>query len=387
MKKRIASLLTFLAFFGAYFIISCRHEPPITVNGVACDMHLTVSVTSVDSNHRGTIVVHAHNGSGFYFQLEGGTAQSDSSFINLDPGEYHIDVTNGSGCVNSIHVIVDSSNIPNGTGGGTGGGGTCPTINVSATPTNPTNGANGSISASATGGMAPYTYSINGGAYSSSSSFTGLTAGNYTVSVKDANNCPGTSSQVTLTGGGTCPNIMVSGTPTRTSTICATDASIAASAMGGVAPYTYSKDGTTFQTSATFSTLATGNYTITAKDANGCIGNIQVTVSGPATVSFATDVKPIINSTCGRSQISCHSHSNAWTTYSDIVGTSTGTTWTSNLSTFIGRIRGTSGSANSQCPLTKSSGSHNMPPSSSTTWTNFVKGALTNWIDQGYPNN
>ena len=185
----------------------------------------------------------------------------------------------------------------------------------------------------------------------------------------------------------TCPTISVTGTPTRTTTNCSNNGTIVASAIGGTAPYIYSKNGTTFQSTTTFSSLAIGSYTITAKDANGCTGTVQVTVSGPATVSFASDIKPTINTTCGSSNISCHNHSNAWTTYSDIVGTSTGTTWTSNLSTFLKKISGTSGTTNSSCPLTTSSGNHNMPPSSTSTWTNFVHGALTNWINQGYPNN
>ena len=392
MKKRITSVFILFTVFASYFIMSCRHDSPIPASTYMCDMHLSASVTNVNSSQRGMIVVHAHNGSGFTYQLNDGAAQQDSSFSNLDPASYMVYVTNSAGCRDSIHVVVDSTSSSGGTGGGgTGGGGggtTCPTINVMAMPTNPTSGSNGSISASATGGVAPYSYSINGGAFSSNSNFTGLAAGNYTIAVKDANNCPGTSSQVTLSGGGgTCPTIVVTGTPTRTSTICATDATFAASASGGVAPYTYSKDGTTFQTSATISTLAVGSYTITAKDANGCTGNMQVTVSGPTTVSFATSIQPIVASYCGSAQISCHNHNNNWTTYSDIVGSSMGATWSGNLSTFLKRLRGTSGSANSACPLTTSSGSHNMPPSNSTAWTNFVKGPLTNWIDQGYPNN
>ena len=52
-------------------------------------------------------------------------------------------------------------------------------------------GANtlGGISIQAGGGTAPLIYSINGSNYGSSSSFTGLNAGNYTVYVKDNNSC------------------------------------------------------------------------------------------------------------------------------------------------------------------------------------------------------
>jgi gliding motility-associated-like protein len=48
------------------------------------------------------------------------------------------------------------------------------------------NGANGSIIANTSGGIAPYTYSINGGAFQSSNTFTNLTAGTKTITIKDA---------------------------------------------------------------------------------------------------------------------------------------------------------------------------------------------------------
>ncbi len=63
-------------------------------------------------------------------------------------------------------------------------------INPSSTPTvvnaSCTNPTGGSITLSTSGGLAPYTYSLNGGSFQSNSSFTGLTAGNYTLSVRDA---------------------------------------------------------------------------------------------------------------------------------------------------------------------------------------------------------
>ncbi|MFN4893001.1 MAG: YCF48-related protein [Bacteroidota bacterium] len=59
---------------------------------------------------------------------------------------------------------------------------TTPTV-VSASCTSP---AGGSITLNTSGGLAPYTYSLNGGAYQSSPSFTGLAAGSYTLAVKDA---------------------------------------------------------------------------------------------------------------------------------------------------------------------------------------------------------
>ena len=54
---------------------------------------------------------------------------------------------------------------------------------VNATCTNPTAG---SITLNTTGGIPPYTYSINGGALQSSNVFTGLTQGAKTITIKDA---------------------------------------------------------------------------------------------------------------------------------------------------------------------------------------------------------
>lgn len=63
-------------------------------------------------------------------------------------------------------------------------------VNVNSTETivnaNCSNLSAGSITINATGGISPYTYSINGGAFQSSNTFTGLTQGAKTIAIKDA---------------------------------------------------------------------------------------------------------------------------------------------------------------------------------------------------------
>lgn len=61
-------------------------------------------------------------------------------------------------------------------------------VNSTETITNATctNLNGGSITINATGAIAPYTYSINGGAFQSSNTFTGLTQGAKTITIKDA---------------------------------------------------------------------------------------------------------------------------------------------------------------------------------------------------------
>jgi hypothetical protein len=79
----------------------------------------------------------------------------------------------------------------------------CTGINIVITPTvsnvvpcaTPT--ANGSITVLANGSSG-FTYNSNGGAYQSSSIFSGLAAGNYIIGVKDLNGC--TNSQTVVVG-------------------------------------------------------------------------------------------------------------------------------------------------------------------------------------------
>ncbi len=54
------------------------------------------------------------------------------------------------------------------------------------TNTNCSNPNGGAIAVTASGGLAPYTYSLNGAAFQAANTFTGLTQGNYTLVVKDA---------------------------------------------------------------------------------------------------------------------------------------------------------------------------------------------------------
>lgn len=61
--------------------------------------------------------------------------------------------------------------------------------------------------------------------------------------------------------------------------------------------YTYSIDGISFQGSVNFYNLATGNYTLTAKNASGCTGTLAVTINGYGPKFYA--VRTIINGYCG----------------------------------------------------------------------------------------
>ena len=100
------------------------------------------------------------------------------------------------------------------------------------------NGGNdGSVTLTATGGTTAYQYSKDGATFQSSNVFSSLTAGIYTFTVKDANNCLKTTS-VTITQ----PDALtLSGTSTDVKCNGETNGSITLTANGGKVAYQYSK--------------------------------------------------------------------------------------------------------------------------------------------------
>ena len=184
------------------------------------------------------------------------------------------------------------------------------TITVSATTTNPSAGSNnGSISASASGGSG-FTFSLNQGAFQSTGNFTGLAAGNYSVTAKDSRGCNGTQSFTlaapdpctgqTFTVGGSS----VSATPCLTSP----NGSITITTTGGGSGFTFNINGGAFQSSATFNNLAANTYTIGAKEAGGCIKTASVVVAANPSGALFSAVRTIVNSNC--TTTGCHSGSN-----------------------------------------------------------------------------
>lgn len=131
----------------------------------------------------GSATVTATGGTGFTYSWSpvGGTASSASG---LSAGNYTVTATTPAGCVGSTTLTITQPSVVSTTLG---------------TVTNVTcNGANnGSATVNAAGGTGAFTYSWmpSGGAASTASN---LAPGNYTVTVKDANNCT-TSRTVAIT--------------------------------------------------------------------------------------------------------------------------------------------------------------------------------------------
>ncbi len=243
-------------------------EDTITINKTST-LGATATATNLNctTGSTGTITVTVPPNSGvppLQYSINGGPLQSSNVFTGLAVGNYTVFATDINGCSTTLNVIINRT-------GNLGVGYT--SINSACAGLN-----TGSITILPPSVYTPIQYSINGGPPQTSNIFTGLAAGNYTISVTDAIGCTG-STNVTITQGGGVSAIF--GT-TPTSCSGTNNGSIVVMASGGTLPYQYSLNGGPLQSSNVFSGLAAGNYSIRVVDANGCNSTYPVSVAAGA---------------------------------------------------------------------------------------------------------
>jgi hypothetical protein len=235
------------------------YAPPITVTSTKIN-------TSACTSNNGYIALHPGGGvPGYTYSLTGPTGpwQGSNVFTGLAAGSYNGWVLDSKGCKNAQFGIVIGTDPAS-------------VITVTANPQSTGSCANnGSIVLYRTGGTAPFTYSLDNITYQTGNTFTGLASGTYTGWVKDSKGCTGSLSGITVTQ---APALTTTGVKTNTSS-CINDGTIRLYPAGGVAPYTYSSDDITYQTSYLLTGLAAGNYTAWVMDSRGCKASVNLTIS------------------------------------------------------------------------------------------------------------
>jgi gliding motility-associated-like protein len=158
----------------------------------------------------------------------------------------------------------------------------------------------GSISVTASGGTAPYSYSWTGpnGYTSNTEDPVGLFAGAYNLTVTDANGSTG-GCLASLTVSLVEPaNPVVAVLDGQQNVLCFgnSDGAITTSVSGGTAPYTYSWSGPGgfVSNNEDVSGLIAGNYSLIVTDANGAVGScassLNVTIQQPTPLTITTSV-------------------------------------------------------------------------------------------------
>tara|TARA_R110002050_G_scaffold300619_1_gene470942 strand:+ start:15992 stop:32578 length:16587 start_codon:yes stop_codon:yes gene_type:complete len=296
---------------------NCSTTTSITVNATPPPV-FTIAKTDIlcsGSGPTGTININVTNANGnslLYSIDNGATFVNSPSFTGLAAGNYDVVVqyTTGPDSCTSVPQTITIA--------------TLPAITGTATLTTPyTCVTNGTITVSGvSGGTSPYSYSINGVAFQPGLTFSGLTSGTYTVTIRDANGCTFNTNAITIpplnpptdltfsSSALTCP------TNTSTVTITGTTGGFGALQYQIIAP---AGSATAYQSSNIFSGLAPNTYTFQVKDANDCIYNESYTITP---LPALTVVGQLIN------DVTCFGDSNGAVRYT-VSGTS-GFTYTIN---------------------------------------------------------
>ncbi|MBL7748674.1 MAG: gliding motility-associated C-terminal domain-containing protein, partial [Chitinophagaceae bacterium] len=187
----------------------------------------------------------------FDYSLDGSNWQSSAFFSGLTAGNYTVYFRSVNGCQGTLPVTINQP---------------APLSTTSSIAPVSCNGENdGVITVTTTGGTSPYQYSINGGGTWQTSNMFTVPAGNYTITIRDINNCI-TTRNVTMTQ----PAVLTAFSANTNATCDGGDnGRITVNATGGNANYRYSLDGFTFQ-SLNYFNVAPGTYTVTVKDDKGC---------------------------------------------------------------------------------------------------------------------
>ena len=248
---------------------NCSASTSITVDvSPAPDFNITsTNILCADASNSGSITINvtSANGNSLLYSIDGGvTFFSSPVFTGLAEGNYDVVVqytTGSSVCVTDPQTITITAS---------------PAITGTAALTTPyTCTTNGVITVSGvSGGNPPYTYSIDGVNFQAGNTFTNLTSGTYTITIRDNSGCTFIANTITIDPLNPPTDLMFSNTPlscpsnTTTITITGTTGGIGVLEYQIIAP---ASEATPYQTSNVFAGLGPNTYTFQVRDENDCV--------------------------------------------------------------------------------------------------------------------
>ncbi|MFH1319930.1 MAG: SprB repeat-containing protein, partial [Bacteroidota bacterium] len=212
----------------------------------------------------------------YTYQWDDPGSQTNAMAAGLCAGYFEVTITDANGCiaVDGIDILQPAVL-------------TIDTVSVSHESS--TGNSDGSIDIIISGGTTPYTYLWNDPASQTTEDISGLTAGTYTVTITDSNDCTDSLS-VTINVLSTPPAISVSGTDASCNSIC--DGTATVTTSGGTPPFTYLWDDPLSQTTQTATGLCIGTYSITVTDSNyySVTQSINIPTSNNLIINFTSSL-------------------------------------------------------------------------------------------------
>jgi hypothetical protein len=151
---------------------------PVTINQPAA-LSLTAATTSANclSSSNGVITLTAGGGvTPYLFTLDSGANQSSNVFSGLVTGNYIVHLVDNNGCPDSVPATISSAD-------------SAVASLDSITQPSCYGATDGAVTVKLLNGTQPYSFSIDGSTFQVSPTFSGLAAGNYSVTAQDASGC------------------------------------------------------------------------------------------------------------------------------------------------------------------------------------------------------
>jgi large repetitive protein len=240
-------------------------EPPIFVVTIAGKQDILCFGKST-----GSIQVSASGGIAPYqYSLDGVTFVPSPNFTLLASGNYLLRVKDSYGCVRSVSTTLIQPIAPL-------------SISFTMTPVQCKGDANGKIETTISGGTSPYTYAWAGLAQKTNN-IDDLVASTYNLTVTDANGCE-LKKAIEVTE----PIVALAATVVNKKNISCfglTDGSFKVDVVGGYLPYQFAFQGTAYSSVNEYSGLSAQLYSVTVKDAKGCMVLASTTIVEPLKLS------------------------------------------------------------------------------------------------------
>ena len=157
-------------------------------------------------------------------------------------------------------------------------------ISASHTPIVCADSPSSTLTITASGGTAPYEYSLDGGTtYQTTNTFTNLGGGSYTISVRDSSGSATSRCTETLAYEIDQPFRLTASAAIVEDASCDPSGALVKilNENGGQAPYSYSFDGGSTYTGSNEQRLTAGTYNLSIKDNLGCTYDMEITVDPP----------------------------------------------------------------------------------------------------------
>lgn len=259
----------------------CTKDTTVTItNPLAMQLALNVKKPVCSPVSNGQVIVTVTNGVAPYqYAVNTGAYGTSNTLTGLSTGTHTLHIKDANNCIKDTTItLTDSLHMA---------------ANIVITPIQCFGDANGVITVTGSGTVAPYTYAVGSGTFSTTNTFSNLGQGTFVIHLSDVNGClkDTTISLVqpaVLAFSLTLNHVLCFGESTG---------SVLVNATGGTPAYQYAVDAGAFQASNFLSGLTAGQHTIHLKDAHNCLKDTSIIITQPA-VPFTFTGITINNPTC-----------------------------------------------------------------------------------------